>query len=102
MRAVPVQVVRVGIDETLRIDDPRRPGAIRFEIGVAGCDTAIDEGDADAGFTLLGMFAGAPVAQNFLIKSNDTFAGINTYGPVAVIVGMVFCLALGFLMREKG
>ena len=60
------------------------------------------EGDADAGFALLGMFAGAPVAQNFLIKSNDTFAGINTYGPVAVIVGMVFCLALGFLMREKG
>ena len=59
------------------------------------------EGDTDAGFALLGFFAGAPIAQNFLIKSNDTFAGVNTYGPAAVIVGLLFCVTLGFLMRNK-
>ena len=59
------------------------------------------QGDTDAGMVLLGFFAGAPIAQNFLIKSNNLFPGVNTYGPLAVIIGLAFCCLLGFSMREK-
>jgi hypothetical protein len=59
------------------------------------------EGDTDAGFALLGFFAGAPIAQNFLIKSNNTFMGVDTYGPLAVMIGLAFCITIGFAMRER-
>jgi len=59
------------------------------------------EGDNDAGFALLGLFVGAPVAQNFMIVSRDAFVGVNTFGPIAVIIGLVFCTTIGFVMREK-
>ena len=59
------------------------------------------EGDSDAAMVILGFFAAAPITQNFLIKSNDTFFGVNTNGPLAVLVGLAFCIALGFAMREK-
>jgi YedE family putative selenium metabolism protein len=59
------------------------------------------EGDIDAGVTLLGLFAGGALTQNFLIKSNDTFPGVNTYGPLAVMIGLAFCITLGFTMKEK-
>jgi len=57
------------------------------------------EGDTDAGVTVLGLFAGAAFAHNFLLASSPKGAG--DFGPVAVIVGLVFCVAIGFLMREK-
>jgi hypothetical protein len=57
------------------------------------------EGDTDAGVTVLGYFAGAAFAHNFLLASSPQ--GTGTWGPAAVIIGLVFCLVLGFLMREK-
>ena len=57
------------------------------------------EGDTDAGVTVIGMFAGAAFAHNFLLASSP--AGPSDLGPVAVIIGLAFCLAIGFLMREK-
>jgi YedE family putative selenium metabolism protein len=57
------------------------------------------EGDTDAGVTVLGYLAGAAVAHNFLLASSPT--GVGTWGPVAVVLGWVFCIAVGFLMREK-
>jgi len=57
------------------------------------------EGDTDAGMTVLGYFAGAAFAHNFLLASSPN--GVGTFGPVAVIIGLVFCLAIGFLMQEK-
>jgi len=57
------------------------------------------EGDTDAGVTVLGYLAGAAVAHNFLLASSPT--GVGAWGPVAVILGWVFCIAIGFLMREK-
>ena len=57
------------------------------------------EGDQDAGMTVLGLLAGAAVGHNFLIAS--TTAGANTWGPVAVILGLAFCVVLGLFMREK-
>jgi YedE family putative selenium metabolism protein len=57
------------------------------------------EGDTDAAVTVLGYLAGAAIAHNFLLASSP--AGPGTWGPVAVIIGLVFCVAIGFLMREK-
>ncbi|MFC1927985.1 YedE family putative selenium transporter [Chloroflexota bacterium] len=57
------------------------------------------EGDTDAGMTILGYFAGAAFAHNFLLASSPN--GTGTWGPVAVIIGLVFCLAIGFLMIER-
>lgn len=57
------------------------------------------EGDTDAAVTVLGLFAGAAFAHNFLLASSPS--GPSALGPVAVIIGLAFCLAIGFLMREK-
>jgi YedE family putative selenium metabolism protein len=56
------------------------------------------EGDTDAGVTVLGLFAGAALAHNFSLASSTT--GTGTWGPAAVIIGLVFCLAVGLFMRE--
>jgi len=57
------------------------------------------EGNTDAGVTFLGYLAGAAIAHNFLLASSPS--GTGTWGPIAVIMGLVFCVAIGFLMREK-
>jgi YedE family putative selenium metabolism protein len=57
------------------------------------------EGNTDAGMTVMGYFAGAAIAHNFLLASSPN--GVGAFGPVAVIIGLVFCLAVGFLMRER-
>lgn len=57
------------------------------------------EGDNDAAVTVLGYIAGAAIAHNFLLASSPS--GTGTWGPVAVIIGLVFCVIIGFLMREK-
>lgn len=57
------------------------------------------EGDADAGMTVLGYFTGAAFAHNFLLASSP--AGTGTWGPMAVIIGLVFCLVVGFMMMER-
>ncbi len=57
------------------------------------------EGDTDAAMTVMGYLAGAAVAHNFLLASSGS--GVGTWGPVAVVIGWIFCIAIGFLMREK-
>jgi len=57
------------------------------------------EGDTDAAVTVLGLLVGAAFAHNFLLASSPK--GTGAFGPVAVIVGLAFCLVVGFLMREK-
>ena len=57
------------------------------------------EGDIDAATTILGLIAGGAFAHNFLLASSPK--GVGAFGPVAVIVGLVFTLVIGFLMREK-
>lgn len=57
------------------------------------------EGDADAGINVVGLLAGAAFAHNFLLASSAK--GASTFGPVAVIIGLVFCLAIGFSMCQK-
>ncbi|MCL0048446.1 YedE family putative selenium transporter [Dehalococcoidia bacterium] len=57
------------------------------------------EGDTDAGMTVLGFFAGAAFAHNFLLTSTPD--GPTDFGQVAVIVGLVFAASVGFLMRDR-
>ena len=57
------------------------------------------EGDSDAAVFVVGMIVGAAMSHNFMIAS--TPAGAAKFGPAAVIIGIVFCLVLGFTMREK-
>jgi len=57
------------------------------------------EGDTDAGVTVLGYIAGAAIAHNFLLASSPS--GVGTWGPVAVIIGWVFCIGIGFAMRAR-
>ncbi len=57
------------------------------------------EGDTDAGMTVLGYIAGAAVAHNFLMASSPK--GVGTWGPLAVIIGLVFCIVIGLFMMER-
>lgn len=57
------------------------------------------EGDTDAGVTVLGLIVGAAIAHNFFTTASPN--GIGDNSVVAVILGLVFCLAVGFLMRER-
>lgn len=57
------------------------------------------EGDSDAAVFVMGMIVGAGISHNFLLASSP--AGTGAFGPAAVITGIVFCLIIGFTMREK-
>jgi YedE family putative selenium metabolism protein len=61
------------------------------------------EGDADAGMFVIGMVVGSGFAQSFSIASclcpADNMLG--AFGPAAVIAGLVLCIILGLVMRER-
>lgn len=65
------------------------------------------EGDGDAAVFVLGMITGAGLAHNFsLAGSPDNVAegivgGLSPYGMIAIGLGLVACLVIGFTMREK-
>lgn len=57
------------------------------------------EGDGDAAMFVFGMITGAAVAHNFGFASSGS--GIGAHGPAGFVVGMIFCLCVGFTMRRK-
>jgi len=57
------------------------------------------EGNNDAAMTVLGFIAGAAISHNFLLASNPKGTGL--WGPVAVVIGLVVCVIIGLLMRER-
>jgi uncharacterized protein len=67
------------------------------------------EGDGDAAVFVMGMLAGAAVAHNFSLTAvpDKTIEGVlqiggpEPNGQIAVLIGLVFCVVLGFVMREK-
>lgn len=67
------------------------------------------EGNTDAGVFVVGMIVGAAFAHNFsLASAPDRVAdgalllgGPGLNGQVAVVLGLAFCLVLGFAMRER-
>ncbi|MGI6367629.1 MAG: YedE family putative selenium transporter [Anaerolineae bacterium] len=56
------------------------------------------EGDADAGVFVLGMAAGAAVSHIYSLASAP--AGPAPYGPAAVVLGLIFCVVIGFTARD--
>ena len=67
------------------------------------------EGDGDAGVFVLGMIVGAAFAHNFTLAGSPDkvvegvvqVGGLSSAGMIAVILGIVVCLAMGFTMRQK-
>ncbi|MBM4309328.1 MAG: YedE-related selenium metabolism membrane protein [Deltaproteobacteria bacterium] len=67
------------------------------------------EGDSDAFIFFAGMLTGAALAHNFLLASApDTLkdgalivGGPGTNGMIAVGVGLIVCLIIGFSMRKR-
>lgn len=67
------------------------------------------EGDGDAAIFVLGMITGAAVAHNFklagapdaLVDGVLKVGGPGINGQIAVVLGLVFCVILGFSLREK-
>jgi len=57
------------------------------------------EGDADAGVFVLGMIVGAGISHTFAMTSSPK--GVAAFGPIAVIVGLIFCLIIGFTMLQR-
>jgi YedE family putative selenium metabolism protein len=57
------------------------------------------EGDTDAGVFFLGLIAGGAFAHNFALASSPS--GIGTNAVVVVLVGLAFCITIGFVMRQK-
>ena len=67
------------------------------------------EGDGDAAVFVLGMITGAAFAHNFtlagapdkVVEGVVQVGGLNQYGMIAVILGLVACVAIGLSMRDK-
>ena len=57
------------------------------------------EGDGDAAVFVLGMIVGAAFAHNFGLASSAD--GVGPYGIVAVVIGFLTCLFIGFTMRKE-
>jgi uncharacterized protein len=57
------------------------------------------EGDGDAAIFATGMIVGAGFSHNFSMASSA--AGPAVYGPVSVVIGLLFCIVVGFAMRER-
>lgn len=68
------------------------------------------EGDGDAAIFVLGMIVGAGFAHNFALAGTPDrlseagaliVGGPGPYGQIAVVLGIVVCLVIGFTMRER-
>ena len=56
------------------------------------------EGNTDAGIFVTGMLLGLALAHNFNLAASS--AGVPFWGGIAVVAGLLFCLAIGFTHRE--
>ncbi len=67
------------------------------------------EGDSDSGVFVLGMIVGAAFAHNFslaakpdsIVEGVVQIGGLSSFGMIAVVLGIIVCLVIGFTMREK-
>lgn len=57
------------------------------------------EGDGDAALFVLGMIVGAGFAYNFSFASSPK--GPGAFGLWALAIGLMFCMGIGFAMRER-
>jgi hypothetical protein len=61
--------------------------------------TMSGEGDSDASIFIYGMAAGAAFGNNFSLAASPK--GPSLFGPTAILIGLAFCILVGFLMKEK-
>ena len=63
------------------------------------------EGNSDSTVTVFGMITGAAFAHNFglagVAASADAVGGVPTAGRIAVVIGIVFVLAISLLNMPK-
>ena len=59
------------------------------------------EGSSDSAVTVLGLLVGAAFVHNFSLAGNATDNGPNTYGKIALIVGIVVALAIAFVNSRR-
>ncbi|MBN1427004.1 MAG: YedE-related selenium metabolism membrane protein [Anaerolineae bacterium] len=67
------------------------------------------EGDGDAGVFVLGMIVGAGISHNFALAGSPDklvdgvlmVGGISVHGQIAVLIGLVLCVALGLTARQR-
>lgn len=57
------------------------------------------EGDGDAAVFVIGMIVGAAFAHNFGLASSGS--GATTAGIIALFIGLIACLLIGFTMKER-
>lgn len=57
------------------------------------------EGDNDAVIFIFGMVAGSAFGMNMSIAANAKGIGANS--PMAIIIGLAFCIIIGLTMKEK-
>lgn len=56
------------------------------------------EGDADAAITVFGVIIGAAFAHNFGLAASPD--GVTANGKIAVIIGIIFALAIGYFVTR--
>ena len=59
------------------------------------------EGSSDSAITVLGLVVGAAFVHNFSLAGNATDNGPNTYGKIAVIVGILVALVIALVNSKK-
>ena len=66
---------------------------------------AAGEGSTDAGVFVVGSLVGAALAHNLALAAipdkGDVIGGPGPFGQGAVIVGILFCVAVGLFMRHR-
>ena len=65
---------------------------------------AAGEGNGDAGIFILGSLAGVALAHNLALAGipdkAEAVGGVGPFGKAAVVVGILFCVAVGMLLRR--
>ena len=76
--------------------------SLAFTLG-AGCPgrqfIQAAEGNMDSFIFIIGSLVGAGFAHNFNLASSTN--GPTSYGMIAVIIGLLFCIIVGFSMKEN-
>ena len=60
---------------------------------------SLGEGNGDSAVFITGMMAGAAIAHNFALAASPK--GITEFAPYAVVLGLVFCVFVGFAGIKK-
>ncbi|HDP98042.1 MAG TPA: YedE-related selenium metabolism membrane protein [bacterium] len=67
------------------------------------------EGDGDSAIFVIGMIVGAGFSHNFslagapdkIVDGVLQVGGLTTAGMIAIVLGLIVCITIGFAMREK-